>query len=169
MTKNPTAPPPDELGGANLMAVALDLLEAAERRQSSTHLRRALSTAYYAMFHCLARVSADRLIRSRGAARDAAAWLHVYRSLQHRHANRQCLDARALAAHPEVIQRFATYFAGLQEQRHQADTNPAAVFKTADVRRRIHTAAEEIRLFEGASETDQAAFAAWVLLVARRS
>ena len=161
--------PPDELRSADLLTVALDLLEAAERTQNKVHLRRAVSTAYYAMFHCLARISADRLIRARGALRDRAAWLHVYRSLQHQQAQKQCLNTRAMAMHPEAIRRFAAQFAGLQEQRHRADYNPAATFETADVRRAIRAAAEVIRPFEEASEADQAAFAAWVLLVARRS
>lgn len=157
------------LGGADLIAGALDLLEAAERRRSHAHLRRASSTAYSAMFHCLARVAADRFVRNCGTPRDATAWLHVDRSLQHRHASRQCRDTRALAAYAPAIGHFAARFAALQKERHDADYNPASVFNPADVRRSIHAAAEEIRIFEGLSEADQAAFAAWVLLAARRS
>lgn len=163
------APAPDELASGDLIRVALDLLDAAERRRSSAHLRRALSTAYYAMFHSLARVSADRLIGRSTAFPDHAAWLHVYRALQHRHAKTQCLRSAEIAARPEHIERFAARFATLQRLRHRADYDPAAVFEYAAARQTVQMAAESIRLFEGASRTEQTAFAAWVLLAARRS
>lgn len=162
-------PAPDELSSGDLLRVAFDLLDAAERRRSGAHLRRALSTAYYAMFHCLARVSADRLIGRSGTPPDRAAWLHVYRALQHRHAKNQCMSSGAIAVRPETIEQFATRFATLQELRHQADYDPAAAFKYAAARRTVQMAATSIRLFEQASEAEQAAFAAWVLLAARKS
>lgn len=163
------ATPPDALSSADLIAVALDLLQAAERRRSSAHLRRAVSTAYYAMFHCLARVAADRLIRNGRAPGRPEVWRHVYRSLQHRHVKAQCRNTNAMALHSEAIQRFAAHFAGLQDERHRADYDPGASFDRADVRKSIHSTAENIRLLEEASEADQAAFVAWVLLAARKS
>ena len=160
---------PEGLDGAELIALALDLLQVAQRKRSDAHLRRAVSTAYYAMFHCLARISADRLIRPAGRSEHAHAWSHVYRSLQHRHARRQCLNAAVLTAYPVEIRRFAAWFAELQEQRQQADYDPAAVFEYAAARQAVQLAAESIRRFEEASRAEQAAFAAWVLLAARRS
>ena len=159
--------PPEELSSADLIRVALDLLEVAERGGSSAHLRRALSAAYYAMFHCLARVAADRLMRDDGTRRNAAARLHVYRALQHQHARRQCLNAGAMALHAEDIRRFAVRFARLQAQRHRADYDPVARFDMSEGRRTIHSAHEGIRLLERASAADQRAFAIWVLLLAR--
>lgn len=163
------ATPPDAFDSADLIAVALDLLEVAERRRSSAHLRRAVSTAYYAMFHCLARLAADRLIGNGGVPERAEVWRHVYRSLQHRHAKAQCRNSKAMALHPDVIRHFAGHFAGLQDERHRADYDPGASFGRGDVRKSIHSAAENIRLLEEAPEADQAAFAAWVLLAARKS
>ena len=163
------APAPDELTSGDLLQVALDLLDAAERRRSSAHLRHALSTAYYAMFHSLARVSADRLIGHSRADPDRAAWQHVYRALQHQHARNQCLRSGAIAVQPENIELFAAQFARLQELRHQADYDPAAVFDYAAVRQAVQLAAESIRRFEEAARAEQAAFAAWVLLAARKT
>lgn len=163
------APAPDELTSDDLLRVAFDLLEAAERRRSSAHLRRALSTAYYAMFHCLARVSADRLIGHSHPVPDRAAWLHVYRALQHRHARSQCLKSGAMGASPRNIQHFAARFAALQDLRHRADYDPAAALGYAAARQSVESAAESIRLFSEASRAEQAAFAAWVLLAARKS
>lgn len=167
--RGPIVAPRDELGSADLITVALDLLEAADRKENSAHLRRSLSTAYYAMFHCLARMTADRLIRARGTPREKAAWLHVYCALQHQHARKQCLDSRAMATHPTAVRYFAAQFAALQDHRHQADYNPATEFEPAEVRKTVESAAEAVRLLEGASQADQAVFATWVLLLARRS
>lgn len=153
---------------AELIAAALDLLRIAEQKDSEAHLRRAVSTAYYAMFHSLARIAADRLVRQSSPASHAITWNHVYRSLQHGHAKRQCLNAAALRAYPAEIRRFAAWFARLQDQRHQADYDPAATFEAAQVRRGIRYAADRIHGFERTAEADQLAFAAWVLLLARR-
>ncbi len=157
------ATPPDAFDSADLIALAFDLLEVAERSRSGAHLRRAVSTAYYAMFHCLARLAADRLIRNGSAPERTEVWRHVYRSLQHRHAKAQCRNSKAMALHPDVIRHFAGHFAARQDERHRADYDPAASFDRADVRKSIHSTAENIRLLEEASEADQAAFAAWVL------
>lgn len=156
------------LQGSELIAVALDLLRIAERKRSDAHLRRAISAAYYAVFHCLARIAADRLVQPTGRPGYGHAWYHVYRSLQHRHARKQCLNAAILPAYSMAIRRFAACFAELQEQRHQADYNPAAAFEPAEVDTSVRTAAGRIREFERATEAEQRAFAAWVLLAARR-
>lgn len=162
-------PAPDELTSDDLLRVAFDLLDAAERRRSSAHLRRALSTAYYAVFHCLARVSADRLIGRSRTVPDRAAWLHVYRALQHRHAKSQCLKSGTLDSRPANIQQFAARFAALQDLRHRADYDPAAALEYVAARQSVESAAESIRVFKEASRAEQAAFAAWVLLAARKS
>ena len=161
-------PRPDGLQGPELIAAALDLLRIAEQEHSEAHLRRAVSTAYYAMFHSLARIAADRLVRQSGRSSHACTWNHVYRSLQHGHAKRQCLNDATLAAYPAEIRRFAAWFAKLQEQRHRADYDPAATLDTAEARQVVRHAADRIRGLERATEADQRAFAAWVLLLARR-
>lgn len=162
-------PTPEGLQGAELIATALDLLRIAEKKRSEAHLRRAVSTAYCAMFHSLARIAADRLVRQSGPSGHASTWNHVYRSLQHGHAKRQCLNGATLAAYPPEIRRFAAWFAKLQDQRHRADYDPAATLDTARVRRVVRYAADRIRGLERAREADQRAFAAWILLLSRRS
>ncbi len=160
---------PEGLQGGALIATAFDLLRIAEQRQSEAHLRRAVSTAYYAMFHSLARIAADRLVRQGSASSHANTWNHVYRSLQHGHAERQCLKGATLAAYPAETRRFAAWFAKLQEQRHQADYDPVATLDTGQVRRVVRYAADRIRGLERTPEAEQRAFAAWVLLLARKS
>lgn len=84
------------------MALEQDLLETArklananQRRPKQADLRRAVSTAYYAVFHALAHECADRFIGT-GDQRSEAAWTQVYRALEHGFAAKQARKAREL-------------------------------------------------------------------------
>ncbi|MDW8444487.1 MAG: hypothetical protein RML45_09430 [Acetobacteraceae bacterium] len=68
--------------GESLIATAKRLLPEAPGRPRQSDLRRAVSTAYYALFHTLAKSNADLLaLKSDGVLERA--WTQVYRSLQH--------------------------------------------------------------------------------------
>ena len=56
-------------------------------------LRRAVSTAYYALFHGLAETAADRLVGATPPARRYLAWSRVYRDLNHTSAKKACVRA----------------------------------------------------------------------------
>jgi len=90
----------------DLMETARGLAELSPRRASQANLRRAVSTAYYAMFHCLAACAANALI---GRTRDAA-WHQTYRALEHGKARRACENKAALTAFPLEVRRFADVF-----------------------------------------------------------
>jgi hypothetical protein len=85
-------------------------------------MRRAVSTAYYAVFHALARMCADELIGGSNAKRQA--WGRVYRALEHKAAKQTLLSSEAAAIAPAIV-AFGRVFADLQEKRHEADYNPA--------------------------------------------
>ncbi len=96
------------------------LMEAARalaERPTQERLRRAVSTAYYAMFHALAAMAADLLA---GGARRPA-WHRVYRSLEHGRARKACQQVRTMGEFPADIREFARVFVILQEARQQAD------------------------------------------------
>ncbi|MBO0661345.1 hypothetical protein LQ948_02050 [Jiella sp. MQZ9-1] len=57
-------------------------LLAGEPNQTSACLRRAVSTAYYAVFHALAELASESLLP--GVARASDAYVRVYRALEHR-------------------------------------------------------------------------------------
>ena len=97
----------------DLMEAARGLMELSPRRPSQANLRRAVSTAYYALFHCLAACAANSLI---GRVRDAA-WHQTYRVLEHGKAREACENKRALTAFPLEVRRFADVFAALQKAR----------------------------------------------------
>ena len=80
---------------------ALDFIETARHlttsssgRPRQSDLRRAVSTAYYALFHCLAICCANMLVGGPGASRSEAAWRQAYRALNHG-AKKRCAPCTA--------------------------------------------------------------------------
>ena len=147
----------------DLMEAARGLAELSPRRPSQANLRRAVSTAYYALFHCLAACAANSLI---GRARDPA-WHQTYRVLEHRKARTACENKLALAAFPLEVRRFADVFAALQKARQQADYALDARYSKADVRAAIDTVEDAIAAFERVDARNRRAFAAHVLFKRR--
>ena len=135
------------------------------RNPTQADLSRAVSTAYYAVFHTLARQCADLLA---GPVRrgDRTAWAQVYRSLEHGFAKKACLTASAPDFVPDVI-AFASVFAHLQERRHEADYDPVARVAVEEASELIIQAEEAIESFAGAPRAARRAFAIHVLLKKR--
>lgn len=82
---------------------------------------RAVSTAYYALFHALAELCGRELV---GARRPWPAFRHVYRSLDHGAARRMLDSVRRDVRASEASQRLGALFGDLQDQRHAADYDP---------------------------------------------
>lgn len=160
---------PTGLEAAALLSVAFHLLEAGRQSGDAAFFRRAVSTAYYAVFHCLARVCADRLLRDAGAGARGVAWRRVYRSPQHGQVRKRCGDARGLARYPDGIRRFAHGFPSIQDRRHAADYDPDCALDAGEVRRQLVFALELVRALEEAPRDDQRDFATHVLLPVRRT
>lgn len=160
-------PGTDGLRAAELLAAARLLLEAARDEQDSAPARRAVSTAYYAMFHCLARMCTDRLAVNQGVPLRTPTRQTVYRSLQHGRAKRRCMNPRVIAPYPEAIRAFARGFAELQKKRHRADYDPSATFRASQARESVDQAEELIRALQAAPEADLRDFALRVLLAER--
>lgn len=134
-----------------------------------TNLRRAVSTAYYALFHCLAECCADMMVGGPGASRNRAAWLRVYRALEHRTAMNRCSEQNAIAGFSVEIQGFAQVFTDMQPVRNSADYDPDAEFSLKAVIQYINDSENVIRHLTNAPIADRRAFAVHVLMAARRS
>ena len=106
----------------HLLQIATDLAEANTGRPRRADLCRAVSTAYYAMFHCLARACADGLAGRLRSVGDRSMWRRVYRALDHGHAKRQC--GKMPLSFPDGVQEFGQAFSALQSKRHLADYDP---------------------------------------------
>ena len=149
----------------DLIRIARDLAGAGPNSQRGrprqTDLCRAVSTAYYALFHSLARCCADSISGSRGRGRQA--WTKAYRALEHGLAKHQCNNGDLIRDFPLEIQVFAGSFVSMQEKRHEADYNPDAKFSRRQVMKFIDEVERTIIGFDAADTTHRRAFAIHVL------
>ncbi len=136
-------------------------------RPRQTDLQRAVSDAYYAMFHTLATCCADLLIGIGYAARRLPEWRQIYRALEHGYARQQCSNRRALAQFPAEIQRFGRHFAEAQQLRHLADYDPDTTLAREDVLQLIDETERIIAAFNAAPADRRRAFAVHVLFRTR--
>ena len=93
-------------------------------RPRRAQLARAVSTAYYAVFHVLANCCADRLAGATPATRSRRAWRQTYTSLEHRVVRNRCENRSVVHRFPKDLQEFAASFATLQREREAADYEP---------------------------------------------
>lgn len=146
----------------DLLDTARHLVASGKGKPRQAHLRRAVSTTYYALFHTLAKTCAD-LVAGK-ATHSKPAWNQVYRALQHGFAKDACKHADILSKFPNEIQDFANMFVAMQDKRHKADYDPdEKVFKSA-VEADIRAVESVMDGFEKAPIRDRRAFVALVLL-----
>ena len=153
----------------DLLNTADDLVSGAagNRRPRQSNLCRAMSTAYYAMFHCLASCCANTLVGGPNADRSEPAWRQVYRALEHGLAKSNCRNKGFISKFPQEIEDFANAFVALQEKRHLADYDPSARFTKLEVQRDIEAARAIVEGFQAARTKHRRAFAAYVLFKTR--
>ena len=130
----------------HLLRMAADLVcETTTGRPRRTDLCRAVSAAYYAMFHCLARTCADSLAGQAGTVGNRPMWRRVYRGLEHRQARTRCENVPS--SFPDSLQEFGQTFAALQGRRHLADYDPDYPFSKSNVITDINNARTAINGF----------------------
>ena len=152
--------------GLDLIAQARRLARATPLRPRRVDLNRSASTAYYALFHTLARLCADTVAGS-GKVRNDNAWVQTYRSLAHGFAKNACAQASRRGLPPEIVD-FASAFVELQTLRHEADYDPSKSFRRVEVLSMIDRAERAILDLRTAPRPDLRAFVALVLLPERR-
>jgi uncharacterized protein (UPF0332 family) len=131
----------------DLLEQAIHLANREQGRPRQASLRRAISTAYYALFHLLAYESAH-LMAPRRPTRLRA---QVQRAFDHGHMNRVCKQFAqgsqgalseqtqklvTATIEPEIA-RVASVFVALQEARHTVDYDVTARFSRLSVLRYI--------------------------------
>jgi uncharacterized protein (UPF0332 family) len=127
--------------------MASSLLDAAESlllnsARKAAFRRRAVSTAYYAVFHALAKLCTDYLTRS--ARRGTYEYARVYRSLDHGSLN-SAFGQLPLRDNP-ILSSIGAAVVRLQAERHQADYHPpvAGQFSHGWARQLIDQAREAV-------------------------
>lgn len=140
-------------------------------------LRRAISTAYYALFHTILVMAADELIGS--AHRVTAAYGLVYRGFAHARMKTVCEGINknqlgpkyAQALHCQIVHQdirdFADLFVGLQQRRHDADYNPHFTAVVSDAISAHDDAQTAIQALTGAPALARKDVLALLLLEAR--
>ena len=156
--------PQDLISGARLLAHG----NGRRGRPRQADLCRAISAAYYALFHTLAGCGADLLVGSTRGSRSQPAWEQTYRALEHGHSAQQCRNASMMARFPGAVQDFGAWFVDLQRQRHYADYAPITAFTRTDVVRTVDMTESIIAQFNAVPIRDRRAFAIYALLRLRR-
>ena len=117
---------------AKLLAGSHETTPAPPGRPRQAMLRRAVSTAYYAMFHALCESSADTLVGQSPSGPHADLWVDTYRALQHRSAKNRLASYIQLIQDP-ALRDFGQLFGIMQQQRISADYDPRARFVRSEV------------------------------------
>ena len=131
-------------------------------RPRQVMLKRALSTAYYAMFHALCKSNADTLIGSSLSRSDDQTWLQTYRALDHRQARDRLASYRPGGG--PLFENFARAFGNLQEHRLYADYNPIRAYARSQVSDLIQRAETSIAAFCNAPAAQRRRLAVYLLL-----
>lgn len=150
----------------DLLACAWQLTGSAAAVANPASLRRAVSTAYYAMFHALSCDAANLLVGTAPNAFGGDAWTKVYRGLQHGPARESCRSAAA-ANFSGYIVSFAAAFVELQEERHKADYDPIDRLSWFDASSLVDRAAWGIDRLTEASHDERQRFAVHLLFRSR--
>lgn len=159
---------PQPIDWRNLIQVGESLLKPQEDSSpTNEHIRRAVSNAYYAMFHALATNNADVLIGSPRNDLTTAAWIRVYRGLDHNRARRELENHRDdLSIEAE---NFASVFTVLQKRRHSADYDPEATFNIQDTSLWLAIAAYACEQYPKAPRAERCCIAALTTIDRRRN
>ena len=91
-------------------------------RPRQAMLKRAISTAYYAMFHAMCISNANLVAGQSADAPAREAWTRTYRSLDHGPARQRMSQGTGMME--PGVQRFSAVFVLLQQQRRSADYDP---------------------------------------------
>jgi hypothetical protein len=129
------------IGPTHLIDQACQLATPARKGKTrQTDLRRAVSSAYYAVFHALAASSADTLIGK--ASRGKVAYSLLYRAFEHTPERYQ--RALKIASFGTGVRDFSATFVRLQKWRHLADYDPLERFDPSEVHAAIALAEDTV-------------------------
>jgi uncharacterized protein (UPF0332 family) len=164
---------------SELIRHANRLIRSARGAPRQIDLRRAISAAYYALFHCFLRAAADDLVGTNRRSRRSSSYALVYRAFDHSNMLRICQEAtkaqlpEKLSAalnqnqFPIEIRYAADAFANLQDLRHKADYNPNIRFYKSDALNATARAAFATAQFEAADPEARRIFLLFMLFRTR--
>jgi hypothetical protein len=129
-------------------------------------LRRAVSASYYALFHTATVTIADYVVGR--VRRSSPEWSLAYRSIDHARLRNVCqtIDSGSGKYKPFVppslftsdFKAYARAVIELQQQRHDADYNPAASFKVGGVNSIVSVARAACDCFAKSTDDEKRMF-----------
>lgn len=141
-------------------------------------LRRAISNAYYGLFHFVSKAVADEFVGA--SRRRSARYALLYRSVDHRTLRDVSVEVqkeRASNRYGPYVPRggfdtnlvaFAEAAFWLQVQRHAADYSPLPTYTASDAKQAVRTARKAIRQFGEADEEHRRMFLTLLLCPPRQ-
>ena len=137
-------------------------------RPRQAMLKRAVSTAYYAMFDALCASNANALVGTSPTGEALDLWIQTYRALDHGQAKNRLLAYLRQSSITEV-RDFASEFANLQEHRLAADYNPSSVLTRSQVVRLIDRAEAVTQAFRSLPARPRRMLATYLLVARTRN
>jgi hypothetical protein len=146
----------------HLLDQASRLSKAQARRPRGADLRRAISAAYYAVFHAVVCAAADSVVTVDKRATEQ--YIRVYRSVNHGALRKLCESVRRQNSDfGDDIRQFAAALLDLQEKRHSADYDPLFKAIRSDAILTITAARSAISQFQDAPAEERAHFLSLLL------
>jgi hypothetical protein len=140
----------------HLIDQAKTLEETPAGRPRGVNLRRAISAAYYAIFHTVLSAAADAVLPADKRATEE--YKRIYRSIDHSRLRELCNEIQKSNIFGSAIRDFAAIVLDLREKRHSADYDPLFVVNRSDTKLTIVAAESAISKFNGAPEGERVQF-----------
>jgi len=157
------------MNSQHLIDIAIKLAKGEGTKPRQAELRRALSTAYYAMFHCVAKAYADTLNGATKSKRNDKAWVQAYRSLSHTQVFSCCRRKDIQKDFSPEMNNFRKIFNRFQTERNNADYNPNETFYRSQVLLDIDYAEGAINKFKKSKLSERKAFVTFATTTQRKS
>jgi hypothetical protein len=146
-------------------------------RPREADLRRAVSSAYYGVFHAILAAAADEAVGA--ARRSTVSYALAYRSVDHRALRALCMEVQKATLSAKYrpyepaggfsrfIRAVAASVVELQDARYAADYDPLIFLKRSDASLAVRTARRAVRRFGVATAQSRRAFLALLLFPPR--
>jgi hypothetical protein len=167
------------LNPEHLFEQALKLTDPDAGRPRQADLRRAISTAYYGLFHAAVTAAADLVVGANN--RSTSRYELVYRSADHKSLRSLCEDVSKQTMPAKFkpyappsgfgfdLKAFATAVVDLQEKRHAADYDPSLNVTRSEVRATVAASQTAFAHFESAPAEERVAFLSLLLFQPRQN
>ena len=133
-------------------------------RPLQEELKRAVSTAYYALFLHLCDATANLMVGTlRPAPARRAAWQRMYRVLQHGPTRNKCENRNEARQFSSGIREFADALVTAQDERYDADYDPLSKYSRHEVLAIITEARDAIEAFDATPRQERLHFIAYLL------